>query len=303
MSPIKQRSCQTQLTGHLSRGEHGMRAEVSRDPRHLRRVGMGRCLETGFDRSRTRPGLGGGRVGARHLLSEARSTMSLFTRRILYDRKRLFEQAEAWVDGRRWRQSLRFYRQILAAEPNNPEIHIRVAPLLSRQGKLFEAWESFRIASEALSLTGESSGLLALHQQAVKVLPRSSMACRELARLQLAHKDTDAALRTLRDGSHRLRGRRTRGEAIVLLRDARIIEPWQPAIVLDLCRLLAREGEAAEALFLLDHLDPRARGQQLLEVRGLSFRIEPSLRHGWRWLRARMENRSAPVAASSRSRA
>jgi hypothetical protein len=134
-------------------------------------------------------------------------------------------------------------------------------------------------------------------------LPLSAVACRELARLQLIQQDVPAALRTLYEGSQRLKGRRTRGEAIVLLREAREIDSWKPPIVLELCRLLAREGEAAEALFLLDHLDQRARGQDLVDARGLCFRIEPSLRHGWRWLRARRELSSAPTAAASRGRA
>lgn len=229
--------------------------------------------------------------------------MPLFTRRILYDRKRLFEQAESLVQGRRWRRALRLYRQILAAEPRNPEIHCRVAPLLARQGKTFEAWESFRIAAEAHAQAGEASSLLALHQQAVKALPRSGMACRALARVQLIQQDVPAALRTLYDGSQRLRARRTRGEAIILLRDAREIDPWKPAIVLELCRLLARAGEAAEALFLLDHFDQRAKGQDLVDARGLCFRIEPSVRHAWRWMRSRSECRSGPMAAASRSRA
>lgn len=212
--------------------------------------------------------------------------MALFSRRIPYDRKRLLKEADALREGRRWRRALRLYRQILAAEPRNAELHFRVAPLLARAGRRCEAWESFRVAAETLAREGDEASLLPLHQQAVKALPRSFEAWRELARLELRRQRPDQACRILLDGSRRMRRRSRRGEAIVLLRDAREIEPWHPAVVLELSRLLAKQGDSAEALFLLDHLDSRVQGTELRAVRARAWRIEPSLRHTWRWLRA-----------------
>ncbi|MBW2501102.1 MAG: hypothetical protein JRF61_27780 [Deltaproteobacteria bacterium] len=212
--------------------------------------------------------------------------MALFSRRIPYDRKRLLKEADALREGRRWRRALRRYRQILAAEPRNAELHLRVAPLLARAGRRFEAWESFRVAAETLAREGDEASLLHLHQEAVKALPRCFEAWRELARVELRQQRPDQACRFLLAGSRRMRGRRRRGEAIVLLRDAREIDPWHVGVVVELSRLLAKQGDSAEALFLLDHLDSRVEGAELRAVRARTWRIEPSLLHTWRWLRA-----------------
>ena len=222
--------------------------------------------------------------------------MPLLSRRIPYDRRKLLATAESLRDTRRWRKALRLYCQVLAAEPRNAEIHARVAPLLARAGRRELAWESYRIASEALHQASEDAARLALHKRAARALPRSFEACRALARVEVADGAPDAAVETLITGASRLRGRKTRGQSIILLRDAREIEPWNPTVVLSLCRLLAREGRAAEALFLLDHLDGKARRRDRLAVRSLAFRIEPSLRHAWRWLTARRAENGQPLS-------
>ena len=121
----------------------------------------------------------------------------------------------------------------------------------------------------------------------------SAPACRALARFERVNQRPESALEVLQGGSQRLAGRRTRGEAIVLLRDAREIEPWNPAVTLTLCRLLARTGDEAEALFVLDHLDQKTSGLDLRQARALAWRIEPSLRHSWRWMCAAWDVRQA----------
>lgn len=224
--------------------------------------------------------------------------MALFSRRIAYDRKRILDEADRLRGGWRWRRALELYRQILAAEPHDAEIHFRAAPLLARSGRPFEAWQSFRTA--AARLKDDRAGRLALHRKAVAALPKSFEACRALARAELRDRQPDRACQTLLEGSRRLRRRRSRGEAIVLLRDAREIDAWRPEIVLSLCRLLARDGQPAEALFLLDQLDERVADADRLRARALVWRIEPSLRHSWRWLRARREAKPAVPGRNAR---
>jgi len=211
----------------------------------------------------------------------------LFSRRIAYDRRRLVEQADGLREGLRWRRALKLYRQVLAAEPRNAEIHFRVAPLLARRGRPFDAWQSFQ--SAAAGLNGDETSRIALYHQAVQALPLSFEACTALARAELRGGHPDRARRTLVEGSRRLRRRRRRSEAIALLREAREIDADCAETALELGRLLARDGRAAEALFLLDRLDERAGAADRRRVRALIWRIEPSLRHSWRWLRARRE--------------
>ena len=232
--------------------------------------------------------------------------MSLFSRRIPYDRKRLLDRANALQGGWRWRKALAIYRQVLAAEPHSADLHARVAPLLARTGRRLEAWESFEIAIGACLRDGDDASARTLQQQAVRMLPDCPEPVRELAKAEVARQRGHEAIRLLVEGSRRMSRLRSRGAAILLLRDARTIEPWNAGVVLSLCRQLARDGQPAEALFLLDHLEQRSEGEQLRAVRTMQWRIEPSLRHSWRWLRAAREprrpgSRRADGAATSRS--
>ena len=149
------------------------------------------------------------------------------------------------------------------------------------------------MAAEACERSGKESDLHSILQQAVKSLPDECQAIRALARCELKRQRPDRALQTLVAGSQRFRRRRTRGDAILLLGDAREIEPWNPDVVIHLCRQLARSGDSAAALFLLDQLDGRVQGQERSAVRALLWRIEPSLLHTWRWLRVRSGVRRA----------
>ncbi|MFB3117226.1 MAG: hypothetical protein ACE1ZP_00550, partial [Myxococcota bacterium] len=55
---------------------------------------------------------------------------------------------------------------------------------------------------------------------------------------------------------------------------------------LDLARLLRRSGQSPEAQWILGQLGERMSGRNLRIVRGAQWRIEPSLKHSWNWLRA-----------------
>jgi tetratricopeptide (TPR) repeat protein len=230
--------------------------------------------------------------------------VSFLSRRFPYDRKRMLARAGALESGWRWRKALALYRQILAAEPGCVEIHARVAPLLARSGRNFESWESFQIALLALRKAGDEVNERKTLRAAVRALPTCAEACRALARIERARDRSEVALRILRKGSGRMSRRGKRGEAIVVLRDAREIDPWDPPVVLSLCRLLKRDSQCAEALYLLDHLEERVSDDDRHAVRFLIWRIEPSLRHTWRWLTAAWAHpRSrSPVGASSSSR-
>jgi hypothetical protein len=79
--------------------------------------------------------------------------------------------------------------------------------------------------------------------------------------------------------------------------------PANPDVLLALARLLGRDGQAAEALFLLDQLDARVTDEDLLRTRALIWKIEPSLRHSWRYLVARREWRRGNTSHPRRARA
>jgi tetratricopeptide (TPR) repeat protein len=207
-------------------------------------------------------------------------------RRPEYDRKWLLAEAEnARARGRR-RRAISFYRRILAAEPHNPELHARVAPLLAATGKRFDAWQSYRQAAEAHLKNQSRDEALALYREATKILPRQFEAWQWVAKLELARGRNNAALSALLEGRSRFRSRRRRPEAIVLLREAKSIDASRIDIVLDLARLLRRSGQSPEAQWILAQLGESMSGRDLRIVRGAQWRIEPSLKHSWNWLRA-----------------
>lgn len=228
--------------------------------------------------------------------------MPLFSRRIPYDRKQLLKAAELATKKRRWRRAVVLYRQILAAERRNPEIHKRIAPLLARTRCPFEAWESFQIAVDTPEFADAPQHCAAHYAKAAKVLPKNVEAWRALSRARLRCQDPDAALAALLEGRKHFRKKSDRPEAIVLLRDALELDPWKPAIVMDLCRLLMRSRQSTEALFLLEALDSKVSGPVRSGVRALIWRIDPTFGNTWRWMRSRSEAKRGGVTGMTSRR-
>ena len=212
--------------------------------------------------------------------------MGLIRRHLDYDRKWLLAEAEkARIRGRR-KRAISFYRRILAAEPHEPNLHARVAPLLAATGKHFDAWRSYRQAAKAHLRNQSVDEALALYREAAKLLPMQIEAWQWVAKLELKRERSEAAIAALLEGRKKFRSRRRRPEAIALLREARSIAAWRVDIALDLARLLRRSRQSHEAIWILGQLAETASGRDLRLLRGALWRIEPSLKHSWNWLRA-----------------
>jgi len=212
--------------------------------------------------------------------------LGLIRRRLDYDRKWLLAEAEkARIRGQK-RRAISFYRRILAAEPHEPSLHARIAPLLAATGQRFDAWRSYRNAAQAHLKNDNRDQGLALFRDATKALPHQVEAWQWVAKLELKRGARDAAIGALLEGRTKFRSRRSRPEAIALLREARGIDEWRLDIALDLARLLRRSRQVHEAQWMLGRLAERVSGRDLRIVRGAQWRIEPSLKHSWNWLRA-----------------
>jgi len=209
--------------------------------------------------------------------------MGLF-RRPRYDRKTTLDAAAREATRGRRRSAIALYRRVLAAEPGNLEIHRRLAPLLAEDGQAFDAWISFRAVARAHQRRKELGEARSVFQEAARALPQRIDVWLALSRLERRMGREAAAFQTLLEGRRRM-GRR-RPEAIHLLRQARELRPWDPELVLDLARLLARARQRPEAEWLLEGLAERSRGAERRRVRRTQWRIAPSLAHAWLWLRA-----------------
>src|SRR5262249_18595387 len=89
-----------------------------------------------------------------------------------YDRSRLIEAAARAVATRRLARAIALYRWVLAFEPTNAEIHLKLAPLLARRRSRFDAWKSYQAAARACASQGHADRALAIYRQAATALPR-----------------------------------------------------------------------------------------------------------------------------------
>src|SRR3990172_4425674 len=89
-----------------------------------------------------------------------------------YDRSRLLEEAARAAAGKRTARAIALYRWVLAIEPHNADIHLKLAPLLARRSQGFDAWQSFQSAARAFLRHGQPDRAVAIYRQAAAALPR-----------------------------------------------------------------------------------------------------------------------------------
>jgi tetratricopeptide (TPR) repeat protein len=227
----------------------------------------------------------------------------LFSRRPHYDRLRILaDAARAQRKGRR-KKAIALYRQVLEFEPENPDLHRKLAPLLARTRRPAEAWASYRRAVEGLVRLGFVERAIGVYREAAGFLPREAEVWLGLAGLEAQRGRRTDAVQALLAGSRRLRSRRDRPGAIRLLARARALDPACFAAGFDLSGLLARSGQRGRSLALLDELAARAAGRDLRRVRARQLRLAPGPRATWRWLAALAGSGSAARPQAARPRA
>jgi tetratricopeptide (TPR) repeat protein len=201
-----------------------------------------------------------------------------------YDRARILEAAMQAKAHKKRGQAIALYRRILALEPSNPEIHLRVAPLLAETGQSFDAWVSYRTAAQASLRERRGDKALAIYREAAAYLPREVDVWLSIARIHLKRGRRRDAVESLIEGACQFRSRFTWPEAIHLLRRAHEIAPWDFEAVFELARLLARSGQREEARRFLDGLLVRCQGERARRVYAAQFRLDGDVRVAWRWL-------------------
>ena len=224
--------------------------------------------------------------------------MGIFSGKQPYDRGRILQAAAHAQQKKRRRKAIALYRQVLAVGPGNAELHTRLATLLAHKRERFDAWMSYRRAAQAQLQEGNVQDALTALREAVRLLPDGLDAWLQLGRVERKEGQARHAQQTLLRGAQQFR--RDRPRAIHLLRRAREIEPWDFPTVSQLARLLARTRQRDEALLLLDQLSSRVQGVELRRVRGIQWRILPSLAHSWLWMRAAMGDGSGAAPVTSR---
>lgn len=193
--------------------------------------------------------------------------------------------AKAEGRGKR-KKAIAEYRKVLAQEPENPGILVKLAGLLAQTKQLDEARLKYLAAAEIHEKQGFDEKTLSVLRQAVAFLPKRVELWERIAQLDVRRERAPDAIRDLLDGSAKFRKRSERQSAIRLLRMAVKVEPWQFEATMSLARLLAKAGARPEARRLYEGLCERNRAKRLRKVRGAMFRTSPTPAAAWRWARA-----------------
>jgi tetratricopeptide (TPR) repeat protein len=212
--------------------------------------------------------------------------MGWLRRKKPYDRSRLLKDAaRARKKGRR-QKAIALYRELLAVEPENPDLHRRIAPLLAETKQPAAAWESYRRAVDRLVSQGFVEQAVGVLREASVHLPREPEVWGQLADLELRRRRPVDAHKVLLEGRRHFRSKRNRSHAILLLLRARKLAPRDFSTNYDLAGLLAKAGGRGRARSLLEEIASWARAGQLRRVRARQFALSPTPAAAWGWMRA-----------------
>jgi tetratricopeptide (TPR) repeat protein len=202
-----------------------------------------------------------------------------FLRRQKYDRRKLLSQANQARNRGRVKKAIRLYQRVLEVEPGDIEVHRKIAPLLARSRQSAAALASFHRAMTGLMRQGFEDKALAVCHETTRYFPQRIDVWEAIASLELRRRRVPDAVKALRNGRKRCRGRKGRAEALRLLRRAHEIAPNDVDVATDLARLLARSGGRAEARKLLASMSRRTPGRALRRIRWAQLRIDPTPGH------------------------
>ena len=211
----------------------------------------------------------------------------LFWRRP-YDRSTALATAEkARVRGS-IRKAVKWYRKVLENEPGDAQVRAKIAPLLARLRRWDESRTAFEMAADNFLAQGFVPKAIAVWTLAAHTFPEHVEYWERIATQQVMSGHKADAVQALLDGRSRLRRKKQRPMAVLLLRQALALEPGRVEETLDLADLLRQDGIKDEARQLLQTTLLRVgRGKLRRKVRLAQLRIEPTFRGALDWALAR----------------
>jgi tetratricopeptide (TPR) repeat protein len=202
-----------------------------------------------------------------------------------YDRTRLLSQAARAREKGRRRVAIKKYREVLAREPENVELHRAVAPLLAQVGRRAEAWVSYAKVGQRLVSQGYWKHAEELYREAKGYFPDEAELWVAMADLEVRRDRPREAERTLRTARERYRSWRRRAQAVIVLERLLALRPHDLEVAFDLACQHGNRRDWAPARGLLDALVERARGDLLRRVVIRQVIYFPEPRTIWRFLR------------------
>ena len=214
-----------------------------------------------------------------------------------YDRARLLDAAARARRRGQLREAIAHYERVLAAEPRNPELLRRVAPLFAQIDEPDRAWHTYRGAAGEFLSAGFADKAIGVYREAAAQMPRTAVAWLAIAELEVARgRIVDAKLALLTGRSH-YRKREDVCVAADLLRRALAIDASDFHARIDLARCERGAGETAHALASLSEALV-LRPDCVRRIRWEELRTERSGARVWAWLRALASALPAPRTSS-----
>ena len=208
--------------------------------------------------------------------------MGILRRRHSYDRRKLLSQASQARGRGRIKKAIRLYRRILEVEPDDPDVHRKIAPLLARSRQREAALASFSQAVSGLVRRGFEDRALGVCLETVQFYPHRADVWEAIAHLELKRSRRSDAIKALCEGRSHCTRRSQRGDALRLLRRAHELAPDDADIAIDLARMLRRSGARLDARRLLAGFAARSGGSR--RIRWAQLCVDPTPRRLLDWL-------------------
>jgi len=208
----------------------------------------------------------------------------VFWRKKAYDRSAVLDAADKARGRGRVRKAIAGYSQILAQDPNDHQVHARIAPLLARTKRWHEARLSFDAAGIGFLKVGFADKAIAIWKVAAKTFPEDVDYWERVANEQVKRGRKADAVQSLLEGREQLTKKAQRPLAMTLLRQVLTLDAFHFDATLDLANLLAAEGQRRDAEKLLREMRMWVKGRNLRRLRGAQFRLSPSWRGLMDWI-------------------
>jgi tetratricopeptide (TPR) repeat protein len=202
-----------------------------------------------------------------------------------YDRGEILRKAEKYRSQRRIRKAIREYEKILSADPQDIDVHIRIAPVYIRVGRKDQAKTSLRQVIAWYEKMGFTEKAIATLRLALKVDHRDLTTNLNLVDLYLGKNHAVEARNILDRARKAFRGKRFLKESLAVEEKILGLAPDDFRAQVSLVRLLWRTGKRREALERIRRLEEqwarKGNKRYWRKARRLSWLLAPSLSTSW----------------------
>ncbi|MGE5283665.1 MAG: tetratricopeptide repeat protein [Actinomycetota bacterium] len=202
-----------------------------------------------------------------------------------YDRGEILLKAEKYRSQRRIRKAIREYEKILSVDPQDIDVHIRIAPAYIRAGRKEQAKTSLRQVTAWYEKRGFTEKAIATLRLALKIDHRDLATNLNLADLYLGKNLGHEARNVLDRARKAFRGKRFLKEALAVEEKILGLAPDDFRAQVSLVRLLWRTGKRREALERLRRMEEqwarRGNKPHWRKTRRIACLLAPSLSTSW----------------------